>query len=193
MDLAVGPRRMSEAAFLAWAAPRKERWEYDGTGPVAKPDDTVRHGIIQANLVAALGNRLRGGGCHVLGSGIFVRAGASLRLPDALVICRDIQPDNRVIEDPVAIFEILSAETDYIDRYDKSDEYDAIPSLRDYVMLDERFRGIVALTRVELGWERDTAVGAQDLVLPGLDLTLPLAAIFEAVEFPPPTLEPGGA
>jgi Uma2 family endonuclease len=193
MNVTLRRPSMTEAAFLAWAEPLQERWEYDGTGPVAKPDDTVRHAIIQANLIAALGNRLRGGGFHVLGSGIFVRAGASLRLPDAVVVCRDILPDNRLIEDPVAIFEILSDETDYLDRYIKSDEYDAILSLRHYVMLDERFRGIVALTRVGPDWERDTAVGTQDLMLPGLDLTLPLAAIFEAVEFPPPELEPEDA
>lgn len=190
MNVAVRRRAMAEAEFLAWVEPLERRYEFDGTGPAAKPAETEAHGVIQANLVCALADRLKGTGYRAVAGGIFVRAHGSLRLPDALLVRWDIRPQNRVIDDPVAIFEVLSEETDYLDRFTKANEYEAIQSIRHYVMLDQTFRGCVVLTRDSLGWERHTAVNGEDLLLPRLGLAVPVAELYEGLVFPEIATEP---
>ena len=58
---------MSLEEFLDWEQRQELRYEFDGFAPVAMTGGTFEHAIIQANLIRALGNRLHGRPCRVVG------------------------------------------------------------------------------------------------------------------------------
>lgn len=190
MNVALRRRTMTEAEFLAWVEPLERRYEFDGTGPVAMVGGTPKHGLIQVNLLAALHARLRGSGCRVLGSDNFTRVAGSLRLPDAVVVCRDIQNEGRVITDPSAVFEILSTSTSHIDRFAKAQEYWETASIRHYVMLEQDQMGAVVLSRGEETWSRVAVDGRGTIDLPAVGVSLPLAEIYDGLTFPEPDPDP---
>ena len=70
---------MTLEEFLAWEEGQELRWEFDGFAPVAMTGGTVEQGLIQANLIRALGNRLHGGPCRVLGSHVKIAVAGSIK------------------------------------------------------------------------------------------------------------------
>ncbi len=190
MNVALRRRTMTEAEFLAWVEPLERRYEFDGTGPVAMVGSTEAHGVIQANLLRAIGNRLIGTPCRVIGSDNFTRVSGSLRLPDALVICRGIQNRSRVVTDPAAVFEILSESTAHVDRFAKAREYWGTPSIQHYVMIEQDRVGAVILSRGADTWTREAIDGGGNLDLPAIGVTLNLADLYDGLTFAEPDAEP---
>jgi Uma2 family endonuclease len=82
------------------------------------------------------------------------------------------------------LFEVLSRRTRRIDEGEKKDAYLTIPSLSVYVMIEQDTAGVVAFRRTEGGFVREVYDG-MDAVLPlgEIGIDLPLAEIYEAVEF----------
>jgi hypothetical protein len=50
---------MTLAEFLAWEERQAQRYEFDGSEPVAMAGGSLAHAAIQRNLALALGNLLR--------------------------------------------------------------------------------------------------------------------------------------
>lgn len=145
--------------------------------------DSPRHAAITANLVATLGNRLRGTGCRSYGSDLAVRTGeASIRFPDVSIYCRDDIADGtseeKLLGVPRVIFEVLSPWTTSNDQIIKLAEYRALEGVAGIVFVDPE---IERIRLVEPGAARDGAwlASGSDLDLPMLGITLPHAEIFE--------------
>ena len=144
-----------------------------------------RHAAIAANLIVALGNRLRGTGCRPYGSDLAVRTGeASIRFPDVSVYCRDDNPQDpgeaKLLGVPRVVFEVLSPSTASNDQITKLAEYLALPALEAVVFVDpatERMRLIVANERAEPPW----LPAGSALDLPMLGVTVPHTEIFEDI------------
>lgn len=141
------------------------------------------HAAIAANLIVALGNRLRGTGCRPYGSDLALRTGeTSIRFPDVSVYCRDDNPqesgESKLLGVPRVVFEVLSPSTASNDQITKLAEYRALPGLRAVVFVDpenERVRLVASDSQTEAAW----LPAGSDLDLPMLGVTLPHAEIFE--------------
>jgi Uma2 family endonuclease len=177
---------MTVEEFLAWEAGQELRWEFDGLAPVAMTDGTVEEGLIQANLISAIGNRLHGGPCRVLGSQVKIAAAGSVRYPDAFLICSPTPRGATVITDPVVVFEVLSPSTASVDRIVKNREYRDTPSIRRYVMLEQDRLGATIFRRDGDDWVSHVLAGDAVLALPEIGIELPLAALYEGVAFEEP-------
>jgi Uma2 family endonuclease len=59
---------MTLEAFLDWESRQEIKYEFDGFQPVAMTGGIWNHSAIQANIIAALRSRLRGGPCRIVGS-----------------------------------------------------------------------------------------------------------------------------
>jgi Uma2 family endonuclease len=178
---------MSREAFLAWEERQELRWEFDGVAPVAMTGGTVEQGLIQANLIRSLGNRLRGGPCRVLGSHVKILVAGSVRYPDALVVCAPTPRGATVITDPVIVFEVLSPSTASVDRIVKNQEYRDTPSIRRYIMLEQDRMGAMVFGRDADDWIGHLLAGNDVLLaMPEIGVTLPLAELYEGVAFGEP-------
>jgi len=183
MNLAVR-KPMTLAEFLAWEERQEQRYEFDGTGPVAMTGGTAGHATLQANLAVALVGRLRGKPCKFYGSDLKIQvAGDHIRYPDGMVVCSPVARNAKVVGDPVVIFEVLSPSTTRNDRIVKAREYQATPSVQRYVMLEQDSIDATVHVRSQDGWS--VLVLKQDDVLsmPEIGVTLPLAELYEGLTF----------
>lgn len=177
---------MSLAAFLEWEERQALRYEFDGFQPVAMTGGTAAHGAIQRNLMIALGTRLRDKPCQVYPSDVKIPVAGSIRYPDAFVVCSPVAPGATVVEDPVAVFEVLSPSTASTDRIVKNEEYRDTPSIRRYVMLEQDRQAATVFARQGDDWIGHVVSGDAVLAMPEIGVDLPLAELYEGVSFASP-------
>ncbi len=148
------------------------------------------HNLIASNCLGALGSRLRGKRCRPYNSDTKIR----LRLPhqvrfyypDVSVIYRPNPQSDSFQDEPAVLVEVLSDSTRRIDEGEKKDAYLTIPSLCAYVLVEQETATVVVFRRTEHGFIREIHQGL-DAVIPlgEIDIELPLAEVFDGVEFTP--------
>jgi len=148
------------------------------------------HNLIAGNTLAALWSRLRGRRFRPFNSDtkIRVRLPTHVRFyyPDVSVTCRPNPQTDSFQDEPAAVFEVLSRRTRRIDEGEKKDAYLTISCLSLYVLIEQDAPAVVVLRRTEHGFVREVYQGL-DAVLPlrEIEIDLPLADIYEGVEFVP--------
>jgi Uma2 family endonuclease len=144
---------------------------------------TARHAQVQGNIFFALRQRLRGTGCAPYNSDMAVRThDSSIRYPDVAVYCGrgDAADDEqKAFDDPRVVFEILSAGTARTDLRVKLPEYQALPSVDTIVFVDIAEERVRIIQRTGPGgWTEQAHAEPVEIVLPGLNITLPHDEIF---------------
>ena len=118
---------------------------------------------------------------------LFLRSLASrwkIRYPEAVVTCTKFGGRDRLIPNPVVVFEVLSDSTRNTDRFTKLREYHAVPSIRRYVLIEQEEIGItVHVRRADEPWTTTTLVEGSTLSLPEIGIELPLADLYDGVTF----------
>lgn len=178
---------MSLEAFLDWESLQELKYEFDGFQPVAMTGGSAEHAAIQGNLMFAIGARLLGGPCRMYGSDLKIAVAGSIRYPDAFVVCTPVPRGAQVVSDPVIVFEILSPSTMSVDLFEKNREYRATPSIQRYVILEQARPAATVYSRAGELWVADFLAGEGELALPEIGVTVPLAALYQDVLFPPET------
>ena len=146
------------------------------------------HNIIAANVTIAVGPIARQRGyvtmtsdqrVHVPATGLFAH-------PDVTVACgerRYLEDDPPSLLNPTLLVEVTSDSTEAFDRGAKFLHYQAIASLREYVIVSHRGHRVDHYRRVQEGqwllttYDRDEAVVA----LPTLDAAVPLSDFYVGV------------
>jgi Uma2 family endonuclease len=182
------PRTLAE--FLAWEERQEMRHEFDGVRVVAMAGGTAAHAAIQRNLAAALHPRLRGRPCQFFGSDLkFLTAEGTVRYPDGMVVCAPVASKAKFVENPTIVFEVLSPSTTDTDRIVKAREYEATPSIKRYVMLEQDSAAAVVYSRAGEAWTHDILVKDSSFALPEVGVELPLVELYDGVEFDTPARE----
>lgn len=140
------------------------------------------------NLGRELGVALRGRGCRVAGSDLLFRTGtnAIFTYPDVIVICGPVvrmEGRPNVVTNPVFVAEILSPSTEAIDRGEKSREYRASPSLKQYALISQDKPLVEFHTRHDDDTWRITEVSGLDAEceFTSLECRVPMAALYDGV------------
>ena len=181
-------RLMSWPEYLAWEATQPIKYELVDGEVRAMTGGTRQHDTICNNLRGELRERLRGNRCRLQGPDLKVQTGTGNgRYPDALVDCGKGSADMLQAQEPVAVFEVLSRSTSWIDLNEKFDDYDATPTIRHYVLIFQDQMRVMAYGRDDQGQldrRRATVLrdGGESLSIPSLNLSLPLAALYEDVD-----------
>ena len=143
---------------------------------------------VASNLMVAVGTRLRGKRCQVWNSDTKVRVQLSTHVrfyyPDVSVICRPNSQTDPFQDEPAVLFEVMSKSTRRIDEGEKKDAYLTIPSLSVYVLIETETPAAIVFRRTETGFVREVYEGI-DAVVPLREIDLPLAEVYDAVEFVP--------
>ncbi len=182
-------RTMTADAFLRWAEDREGRFEFvDGRIVRLQAGTASQHDSIVVNVLAALRTRLRGKPCRPFTADFAVRTAANrIRRPDAGVDCGKREPRDLVAREPILVVEVFSPSTRDIDRSVKIGEYKGVETLRTILYVEPNRPEVYVFERGDEGEWRDTVLRGLDQVIavPALGLILPLAEIFEDVEFAP--------
>jgi Uma2 family endonuclease len=175
---------MTLAEFLEWEERQPMRYEFDGTGPVAMTGGTRAHARIQRNLAFALTGRLRGKPREFLGSDLKIKTSEDhIRYPDGFVACTAGDNASTIVSDPVVIFEVLSPSAAANDRIVKAREYQAIPSVQRYVMIEQDRLGATVYARTGDTWTLEILVEGSIIDLPEIGVDLPLAELYQGIVF----------
>jgi len=180
----------SLGTFLSWEADQPERYELVDGRPQLMTGGTQAHTMICVNIVSLLRERLRGTPCRPGGSDlrIPIPATGQSRYPDALIDCGKFEPAAHDASEQVVVFEVLSKSNDLRDQYGRLRDYDAVPTIRHYVVIAQAEPVVVVYDRDAAG---RLALGsmvtdpAAELVLTTLDISLKLAAIYDGLGFLP--------
>ena len=128
--------------------------------------------------------RLRGGPCEFLGSDLKIKtADDHVRYSDVFVVCSRVDNASTIVTDPVVIFEVLSPSTAANDRIVKAREYQAMPSVRRTVMLEQDRIGATIYVRASQAWTLEILIEDALLALPEIGVVLPLAELYEGIAF----------
>jgi Uma2 family endonuclease len=176
----------TQEQFLDWVETQDGRYEFDGFRPVAMHGGNANHERICQNIHFALRSRLRGTGCSSFGPTFGITTtGTSIRYPDALITCTKFPGTDRLAPYPVIVFEVISPTSGREDRVVKLREYQGVASIRRYVILESTSAAVTVLERLPDGAWKDIGLTEEDtLALPEVGLEIPVAELYEDIEFP---------
>jgi Uma2 family endonuclease len=175
--------------YLAGELISEVKHEYLGGEVHAMAGASNRHNKVAGNAYLALGVALRGKPCRPFNSDTKVRIHyfnhTRFYYPDAMVVCDENLDEDQWQDRPVVIVEVLSESTRRTDLAEKRDAYLTIPSLRVLIFAEpDRPALIVHRRATDGGFVREDYTGLDAVVsLPEIDSVLPLAEVYEAVEF----------
>lgn len=194
MSLPQGRPRFTFEDYLAWEATQELRHEYLAGEVFAMTGARDTHVVIALNVAGLLRAHVRGSPCRTYISDMKVRidtADASC-YPDVFVSCDQRDASTPLFKrHPLLIIEVLSPSTAAWDRGRKFDLYRQIDTLQEYVLIDPEMRSVDVFRRSATGdwgfqpFRDDEAIG-----LASLDCTLPMALVYEDVDFSTDTADP---
>lgn len=177
---------------------------YDGT-IYLMAGGSAEHSQIQANIILELGTALRDRDCRVLTSDFKVgmedtpdskgksrrkKGGDFVTYPDASVTCGPLayfREDRFTLANPLILFEVLSPSTRNYDLTFKFEQYQKIPSLKAYILIDsEKIWVRSCLRQAEQNrWiVEDPLEDLEDVLkLEVLNLEIPVRRLYQRVEF----------
>ena len=175
---------VSPADYLAAEDLSETKNEYVDGCVFARAQSNLRHADIGTNILCALKPLLRGSKYRILGcdARIHLLHGKSERLyyPDGSVVGGRVDMDALFVDNPDVVFEVISPETERLDREEKKDAYLRCESLQAYVIVHSERVEVTIYTRVGDGWDVVVYNELTDtLPLPCIECELPLAAIYE--------------
>jgi len=149
---------------------------------------SAAHVFIQANLGRHLGNSLDGTPCKALGSDLRVHVEESglYTYPDVTIICGSLILDkNQAVTNPKILFEILSPSTRRYGLLGKFEHYRQIPSLDEYVLVEQDRYSVDRHCRLPGGqWQLTRYQGEEAILeLASVNMSLPLKQIYSGVPF----------
>lgn len=168
------------------------RFEYWDGDIICMSGGTLAHGIISSNVHYVLAAGVRGGKCRAFTGDmpIWTPTLPPYRYPDASVVCDEPEYKNKkghdALVNPVVIVEVLSPSTAALDEGPKFVAYQAVPTLRDYLLISQDEPRVAHYTR--LGgdsWQRRDVTGLDaSLELESIGCALRLRDIYDGVAFP---------
>ena len=101
--------------------------------------------------------------------------------PDVLVTCDDDLGDDYYTKAPIILVEVLSKSTRKMDKSFKLAAYKTIPSLLEYVLIEQEFAEI-EICRRHSHWSSTHYFLGDDVHFESIDLTLSVEAIYRRVQ-----------
>ncbi|MEI8571729.1 Uma2 family endonuclease [Methylomonas sp. BW4-1] len=172
---------MSVEDYLAAELLSDIKHEYDAGELVAMSSASKNHERIKMSLARLLGNHLQGKPCEPFSSDVKVKIGQYLFYPDAMVVCEDTSTHDYYAEAPVLIVEVLSKSTRRRDETIKRRLYQTIPSLLEYVLIEQDIVDFEVCRRSE-GWVSNHYFLGDQARFESVDLTLDVAEIYQRVD-----------
>lgn len=162
--------------------PRKH--EYVAGAIYRRAQINIGHDRIAGNIRAELENQLTGTVCEVFSSDVKVRirkdAADFFYYPDVTVDCSGAGNAALFADEPRAIFEVMSPDTERIDRGEKLRNYQAIDSLELYALVDQFHIAVTVYRRTSEGWVMEFFTEKEDvLLLPSVECRLSMTTIYE--------------
>jgi Uma2 family endonuclease len=170
--------------YLAGELRSEIRHEYSGGMLYAMAGTSSEHNIICQNLLIALRSHVRGKPCRVFMESVKLRLRTAnediFYYPDLIVTCDPRDTESYFKTSPKVLIEVLSPETERIDRHEKFSNDTQIESLAEYILVAQDKTEVTVFRRAK-NWHPEVAnQPRQQLGIESLDFTLSLSAIYDS-------------
>ena len=190
---------LSAAEYLRVERAAELRHEYFDGEMFAMSGGSAKHSLIKMNVGRELSTKLKGRPCTAFDSDLRIQIPPTglYTYPDVSVVCGELEFDDDqhdTVLNPALLIEVLSDSTEAYDRGEKFEHYRRIVSLREYVLISQKSPTIERYLRnPDDTWTLTAVIGVEASIhLPGIDVTLSLAEVYDRVTFDEPdSLRPG--
>ena len=138
---------------------------------------SANHERISVNILSEFRNHLKTLSCEPFGSDMKVKVGSNFFYPDVIVDCNFDESQPYYTESPVILVEVLSKATRRTDETIKRKAYLNIPSLQEYVLIEQDIVDIEVVRRAE-GWRSKNYFLGDEITFESIDLTLSVEEIY---------------
>ncbi len=179
---------LTPAEYLALERKADRKSEYLNGQMIAMSGASRRHNQITFNIALELGAQLRGRPCFAFVADMRTKVPLmeTYVYPDVVALCGEPHFEDARLDtllNPNVIIEVLSDSTEAFDRGEKFAHYRRIPSLADYVLIDQSKMRVEHYVRRNTEWvltEVDDPDGAIELDAIGCSLSV--RDIYDKVE-----------
>lgn len=182
--MALQPSRqnwISPEEYLAGELISDIKHEYIDGEVYAMTGTSINHGRIISVMMRLLGNHLANTPCDVFAADIKVKAQNNFFYPDLIVDCQKLNGEVYVSEAPLIIVEVLSKSTRKQDQTLKRLAYQGLPSLQEYVLIEQDFVDI-EICRRSNHWQSEHFYLGDQVYFSAIDLSLPVEQIYARVD-----------
>ncbi|GAK59424.1 hypothetical protein U27_06408 [Candidatus Vecturithrix granuli] len=173
---------ISEEDYLTGEEASTIRHEYMDGQVYAMAGASDKHNLISSNANAFLNQNLPDE-CEVFVADMKVRIRLPRKLlfyyPDVVVSCADNDRKAYYREKPCLIIEVISSSTERQDRFEKFWAYQQIPTLQEYLLLEQEMKE-ATLFRRSREWQPEK-YRSGEIYLESVRLTIPLDALYRRV------------
>ena len=139
------------------------------------------HERIAGNVFGEIRNWLKNRPCEPFASDMKVKAGNNFFYPDVMVVCDEQNPHEYYTASPVIIVEVLSKSTRRMDETTKRLAYFNIPSLQEYVLIEQDIVDVEICCRSK-GWISEHYFMGDMVSFESIGLSLPVEEIYARVD-----------
>ncbi|MFK7797552.1 MAG: Uma2 family endonuclease [Aureispira sp.] len=137
-------QKLTVAEYIQHEIDTDQQYEYHDGKIYALAGGSINHGLLCGNIYAEIRNELKKkkSNCKAFTSEVKlnIKEKNSFVYPDTMVVCGNIETsidDRNAVSNPILVVEVLSKSTAEYDRGDKFYFYRQIPTLQEYVLIDQ--------------------------------------------------------
>ena len=179
--------RISEQAYFALEKKSNTRHEYVDGYVYAMVGGSFNHGTLVGAIAREIGNHLKGKPCRVFSESIKVKIPSLYNnesryfYPDVVVDCTIDKADGNMLTTPVLVVEVLSVSTHKYDETTKFQIYATIPTLQEYVLVEQNCVRI-EVQRRRTNWAVEKYFLGDKITFESLALTLDVEELYQNVD-----------
>jgi Uma2 family endonuclease len=176
--------------YLALEKSSEEKYEYWEGQIFCMSGGSQAHSDIGDNIFRILSSQLVGRKCRAMSGAMPVKTSPvpPYKYPDGSVTCGEREFEKidgiDVLTNPTLLLEVLSPNTERIDRGPKFTLYKSISSFKEYLLISQDEARIIQFVKQDDGeWKADVVMGLDNKIyLPTIDCTLTLSDVYQDVK-----------
>jgi Uma2 family endonuclease len=182
MSAVLKDHKISVEEYLAGELTSEVKHEYEDGYVYAMAGAKLNHERITNNLVRKLGNHLDNTPCEVVSKDFKVNINFSkFYYPDLMVMCDADDGNADYTDKPILIVEVLSKSTHRRDKTVKRAAYQSLPSLQEYVLVEQDIVEVIVFRRDE-NWFPQSYFLGEVVHFKSVDFHLSVEEIYRRVD-----------
>lgn len=152
MSLKYANNKITEEQYLQGELVAEIKHEFIDGEVYAMAGTNEAHNLLSINMLSELRNKLKDTPCRTFIADMKVKVANDFFYPDVMVVCQQDNEFEYYKQSPVIIVEVLSKSTRRFDKTAKRLKYQNIPSLEEYVLIEQSI-GEIEVFRKKDHWQ----------------------------------------
>ncbi|MEQ1620265.1 MAG: Uma2 family endonuclease [Methylococcales bacterium] len=180
MSLKYAHDKISVEDYLHGEVLAEYKHEYIDGEVFAMAGASENHNLLSGNLFSEFKIQLKTKPCKTFMSDMKVNVEGSFFYPDVMVVCQEDNANDYYKTSPLIIVEVLSDSTRRFDKTHKLSAYQQIPSLEEYVLIEQNFCEIQVFRR-QNHWQSAYYYLGDTITFASLNVTVSVEDIYYQV------------